>query len=307
MSSAEFGPDINKINKAKGALHAKILAHNYQIPEVHAVADVIGDSLELALAARDTDAEVLIVCGVRFMAETAKLLNPEKRVFIPVPDAGCPLADYLTPELIQESRLRYPDAAVVVYVNSSATCKAAADIVCTSGNAVTVVKSLPQSRIIFGPDANLASYVREQVPEKEIIPIPADGHCYVHQEFSLDDIRSARQIGGTILAHPECPEIIRHHADIVASTGRMIRIIKKNDEQVWHIFTEEAMVMRLRSLFLDKEFHSVQSAVCRDMRKTTIEDIIRCLDGLQGEIFLDQDSAEYARRSLDRMLKASVS
>nr|WP_319538935.1 quinolinate synthase NadA [uncultured Methanospirillum sp.] len=303
--SPKVDPDIQKINQIKGELHAKILAHNYQIPEVHAVADVIGDSLELALAARDTDADVLIVCGVRFMAETAKLLNPEKRVCIPIPDAGCPLADFLTPELIRDSRQKYPDAAVVVYVNSSAACKSVADIVCTSGNAVTIVKSLPQSRIIFGPDANLASYVREQVPEKEIITIPVDGHCYVHQQFSLEDIRNARLIGGTILAHPECPEIIRHHADIVASTGRMIRIIGEHEERVWHIFTEEGMVMRLRSLFPDKEFHSVQSAVCKDMRKTTIGDIIRCLESLQGEIILDQDSSESARRSLDRMLEAS--
>jgi len=303
--SSKATPDIQKINQIKGELHAKILAHNYQIPEVHAVADIIGDSLELALAARDTDADVLIVCGVRFMAETAKLLNPEKRVLLPIPDAGCPLADYLTPELIRNSRKQYPDAAVVVYVNSSAACKSVADIVCTSGNAVAVVKSLPQSRIIFGPDANLAGYVREQVPEKEIFTIPADGHCYVHQQFSLEDISNARLIGGTILAHPECPEIIRHQADIVASTGKMIRIIKENDEQVWHILTEEGMVMRLCSLFPNKEFHSVQGAVCEDMRKTTIGDILRCLESLQGEIILDQDSSEPARRSLDRMLEAS--
>ncbi len=297
--------NIQKINQIKGEIHAKILAHNYQIPEVHAVADIIGDSLELALAARDTDADVLIVCGVRFMAETAKLLNPEKKVLIPVPHAGCPLADYLTPELIRDSKKQYPDAAVVVYVNSSAECKSVADIVCTSGNAVTIVKSLPHNRIIFGPDANLAGYVREQVPEKVIITIPEDGHCYVHQQFSQEDIRGARQIGGTILVHPECPEIIRHQADIVASTGKMIRIIMEHDELVWHIFTEEGMVMRLRSLFPDKEFHSVQSAVCEDMRKTTTGDILRCLESLQGEIILDQDSSELARRSLDRMLDAS--
>ncbi|HWQ64202.1 MAG TPA: quinolinate synthase NadA [Methanospirillum sp.] len=301
-------PDISQeIRRIKTELNAKILAHNYQIADIQAVADVVGDSLELALAAKSSDADILIVCGVRFMAETAKILNPDKRVFIPVQDAGCPLADFLTPELIVEYRQKYPDAAVVVYVNSSAACKATADIVCTSGNAVAIVKSLPNLRILFGPDANLAGYVQEQVPEKKIIIMPTDGHCYVHQQFSLEDINNARKIGGIILAHPECPEVVRHKADIVASTGKMIKIIRDSNEQVWHIFTEEAIVVRLRSLFPDKKIFAVKDAVCKDMRKTSIEDLIRCIKNLQNEITLEKDSFESARRSLDRMLEASVS
>jgi len=302
MISRELNTEIEQI---KGNLNAKILAHNYQLPEVHAVADVIGDSLELALAARDTDADILIICGVRFMAETAKLLNPDKRVLIPVPDAGCPLANFLTPELIRKYRQKYQDAAVVVYINSSAACKAVADIVCTSGNAQKIVRSMPHTQIIFGPDANLAGYVREQIPEKEIIILPEEGHCYVHQKFSIKDIKAARDIGGLILAHPECPAPIRHHADIVASTGRMIRIIEEHDETVWHIFTEEAMVMRLRSLFPERKFHSFTNSICEDMRKTTIEDIVQCLKNLQGEIILEHESAASARRSLERMLEVS--
>lgn len=298
---------IQEIRRFKTEFNAKVLAHNYQIAEIQAVADVVGDSLELALAAKNSDADILIVCGVRFMAETAKILNPEKRVIIPVQDAGCPLADFLTPELIREYRQRYPEAAVVVYINSSAACKAAADIVCTSGNAVAIVKSLPNLKILFGPDSNLASYVQEQVPEKKIITMPEDGHCYVHQQFNLEDINNARKIGGIILAHPECPEVIRHKADIVASTGKMIKIIEESDEPVWHIFTEEAMVVRLITIFPDKKIFTVKSAVCKDMRKTTIEDLVRCFTNLQDEITLEKDSFEAARRSLDRMLEASVS
>jgi quinolinate synthase len=303
-----MSPDIiQEIRKIKTELNAKILAHNYQIADIQAVADVVGDSLELALAAKSSDADILIVCGVRFMAETAKILNPDKRVFIPIQDAGCPLADFLTPELILEYRQKYPDAAVVVYINSSAACKAAADIVCTSGNAVAIVKSLPHLRILFGPDANLAGYVQEQVPEKEIIIMPTDGHCYVHQQFSLEDINTARKTGGLILAHPECPEVIRHEADIVASTGKMIKIIEDSDEPIWHIFTEEAMVIRLRTLFPDKKIFTVKDAVCKDMRKTSIEDLILCITNLKSEITLEKNSFESARKSLDRMLEASVS
>lgn len=295
------------IQKTKADMRAKILAHNYQLPEIHRVADVIGDSLELALAARDADADMLVVCGVTFMAETAKILNPEKRVFIPVPEAGCPLAGFLTPALIQERRQEYPDAAVVVYVNSSAACKAVADIVCTSGNAVKVVRSLPHTRILFGPDANLAGYVQEQISEKEIIPLPVNGHCYVHRLFTDEDIRAARETGGLIIAHPECQENIRHKTDIVASTGRMIQIIQEHDETVWHIFTEEGMVKRLRSLFPDKKFYSKETAVCSDMRITTLKDLYRCLQNLQGEIHLDRVMQISARRSLDRMLEVSAS
>ncbi|PWR70035.1 quinolinate synthase [Methanospirillum lacunae] len=303
-----MAPDTSqKIRRIKTELNAKILAHNYQVAEIQDVADVVGDSLELALAAKRSDADILIVCGVRFMAETAKILNPDKRVFIPVQDAGCPLADFLTPELILEYRQKYPDAAVVVYVNSSAACKAAADVVCTSGNAVSIVQSLPHLRILFGPDANLAGYVQEQIPQKEIIIMPTDGHCYVHQQFSLEDINNARKTGGLILAHPECPKLIRHKADIVASTGKMIKIIEQSDERVWHIFTEEAMVVRLRSLFPDKKIIGVKDAVCKDMRKTTIEDLIRCITNLQNEMEINKDTFVSARRSLDRMLDASVS
>ncbi len=155
--------EIQQLKKEKNVL---ILAHNYQLPEIQDVADIVGDSLELAQHAAIAKEDILIICGVRFMAETAKILSPEKTVLIPVPDAGCPLADYLTPEMIHNARKEHPDAAVVVYVNSSVEVKAAADITCTSANAAAVVRSLPEKKILFGPDANLAFYVQQQVPEK---------------------------------------------------------------------------------------------------------------------------------------------
>jgi quinolinate synthase len=290
------------VESLKRDLNAIVLAHNYQSPEIHAVADVIGDSLELALAARDTAADLLFVCGVMFMAETAKILNPGRRVFIPVPDAGCPLAGYLTPDLIRESREKYPDAAVVIYINSTAACKAEADIVCTSGNAVRVVRSLPHKRILFGPDRNLASFVSEQVRDKEIIFMPGEGHCYVHQSFTAGDIRKARETGGVIIAHPECPEEVRKGADIVASTGRMISIIREGDSRIWHIFTEEGMVIRLQNLFPDRIFYH-PGAVCKDMRITKIEDLISSMKNLHGEIRIPDEIRDAARRSLDRMLE----
>lgn len=294
--------DVNeRIFHLKKELNAVILAHNYQSPDIHAVADIIGDSLELALAARESAADTLVVCGVMFMAETAKILNPGKTVLIPVPKAGCPLAGFLTPDLISRRRQAAPDAPVVIYINSTAACKAVADIVCTSGNAVTIVRSLPEQRILFGPDRNLAGYVREQVPDKEIITIPEDGHCYVHQSFTIDDIRRARAQGGVIIAHPECPEEVRHGADIVASTGRMIPIIRDGESRIWHIFTEEGMVKRLQRLFPDRIFHH-PGAVCRDMRITTTGDLLSCLEKRTGEVQIPASIAASARHSLDRML-----
>ena len=302
MNPAEVKTSIQRDKRDKNAV---ILAHNYQAAGIHAVADVVGDSLELALAARNTDAKILVVCGVTFMAETAKILNPDKRVFVPVPQAGCPLAEYLTPELMQQYRLSYPDAAFILYINSTAACKAHADVICTSGNAVQIVRSLPHSRVLFGPDANLAAFVRQQVPEKEIIPVPGEGHCYVHQSFTSEDITKAREKGGTIIAHPECPENIQQGADIVASTGKMIRIITKSEENIWYIFTEGNMVERLRLLFPEKVFYQSEHAVCKDMRLTTVEDLKGCLQNLSGEILINPDIQQKARRSLERMLEAS--
>ncbi|MDD1724003.1 MAG: quinolinate synthase NadA [Methanospirillum sp.] len=297
MTKRNLIADVLRLKSERKAL---ILAHNYQLPEIHAVADVIGDSLELALAARKATEPVLVVCGVRFMAETAGILNPGKTILLPVPDAGCPLADFLTPDLITRAKEEYPDAAVVVYINSTASCKAVADAVCTSGNALKVVRSLPQKQIIFGPDANLASYIRSFLPEKEIIPLPANGHCYVHAGFSEDDLSEMKKQGVSIIAHPECPEKIRNIADQIASTGKMAEIARKGKR--WYICTEIGMLDRLGELCPDQIFFGDEFAVCADMKKTTLQELLSCLKDGSGEITLDPEIMKAARRSVDYML-----
>ncbi len=290
----------HRIHLLKKEKNAVILAHNYQVPEIHDVADVIGDSLELSLKARDTTADILVVCGVRFMAETARILNPTRTVLIPAPDAGCPLADFLTPELILNTRKRYPGAAVVVYINSTASCKAVADIICTSGNAVRVVRSLPNRQILFGPDANLAGYVSRQLPDKEIIALPPEGHCYVHTGFTLDDVSSVRARGGKIIAHPECPAPIQEQADHVISTGKMAEVAAGTGP--WHIFTEKGMVDRLQEILPEQVFLGKEDAICADMKKITLQELLSCLEHLSGEVTIDPAILAPARQALDRML-----
>ncbi|MCK9297663.1 quinolinate synthase NadA [Methanoculleus sp. YWC-01] len=290
-----------EIRALKARKNAVILAHNYQPMEIQALADVVGDSLELSVKAKETDADLIVVCGVRFMAETAKILNPERKVIIPVEDAGCPLADFLTPEVIREAKERHPDAAVVVYVNSTAESKALADITCTSANAVQVARSLPNDTILFGPDANLAAYVQRELPEKTIIPLPPGGHCYVHAGFTLADIEAARELGGTIVCHPECPPEIQEQADRIASTGGMVRDAATGDEP-WWVFTEREMAFRLRVLYPGRVFYEKPEAVCADMKKISLTDLQRALEREEHEIVLSPEVMDRARRAIERML-----
>ncbi|HOI13832.1 MAG TPA: quinolinate synthase NadA [Methanoculleus sp.] len=290
-----------EIRALKARKNAVILAHNYQPMEIQALADVVGDSLELSMKAKETSADLIVVCGVRFMAETAKILNPGRKVIIPVEDAGCPLADFMTPEMIRETKERYPDAAVVVYVNSSAESKALADITCTSANAVQVVASLSNETILFGPDANLAAYVQRELPEKTIIPLPPGGHCYVHAGFTLADIEAARKKGGTIVCHPECPPEVQERADRIASTGGMVRGAAAGDEP-WWVFTEREMVSRLRVLYPGRVFYEKPEAVCADMKKISLEDLRWALEREEHEIVLSPEVMDRARRAIERML-----
>jgi quinolinate synthase len=291
------GTSIDDLKKKRDAV---ILAHNYQLPEIQDVADFIGDSLELAIKATEVKHGTIIFCGVMFMAETAKILNPEKTIIIPVKEAGCPLADQLTPEMLLEAKKAHPDAAVVVYVNSTAECKAVADVVCTSANAVNVVRSLDTDTILFGPDSNLAGYVQGQVPEKTIIPVPATGHCYVHTGFTGEDVEEARRRGGLIVCHPECPKSIQSRADIVASTGGMVREAPKGD--VWNIFTEREMAYRLKTLYPNKTFYSYDHALCHDMKLTTLKDLGHALATGEYEVTLPHEIMEKAREAIERMI-----
>lgn len=290
-----------EIRALKTEKNAIVMAHNYQPAEIQALADVVGDSLELAVKAKETGADLIVVCGVRFMAETAKILNPERKVVLPVEDAGCPLADFLTPDLIREAKERYPDAAVVVYVNSTAESKALADITCTSANAVRVVASLPNDTILFGPDANLAAHVQRELPEKTIIPVPPGGRCYVHAGFTLADVEAARKKGGMIVCHPECPPEVQEQADLIASTGGMVRGAAAGDEP-WSVFTEREMVSRLRVLYPGRVFYEKPEAVCADMKRISPEDLRRALERGEHEIVLSPEVMDRARRAIERMI-----
>jgi quinolinate synthase len=290
--------EIETLKKSKNAL---VLSHNYQPPEIQDMADVVGDSLELAIAAKETKARIIVFCGVDFMAETAKILNPEKKVLIPVKDATCPLAAQLTPEMIIEARRTYPSAKVVLYINSTAECKAYADVICTSANAVKVVRSVSSHEVIVGPDANLAAYIQDNVPEKCIIPLPAQGNCYVHQMFSEDDIREARLRGGKIVCHPECRPEIQKMADLVASTGGMVR--SAPEAGTWNVLTEKDMGYRLRTLYPDRIFYTREDAVCEDMKKIHLEDLLASLKSEQYEIILPSEVMERARSAIEKMIE----
>ena len=289
-----------KVIRYKEERDAVILAHNYQLPEVQAVADFVGDSLELAIRAKETEKPVIVFCGVDFMAETAKILNPEKKVIMPVKEATCPLARQLTPGMIREARRIHPDSAVVVYVNSTAECKAEADIVCTSANAVNVVRSLPQRTVIFGPDANLAAYVQKQLPDRKIVPLPATGHCYVHTYFSPRDVEAARRSGGLVICHPECSMEVQEASDKVASTGGMVRSAPEGEK--WHVLTERDMAHRLRTLYPDRTFVEAPGALCHDMKLTTLDALLHALRTGEYEVTLKKDVMDRAREAIERMI-----
>ncbi|MDD4254599.1 MAG: quinolinate synthase NadA [Methanofollis sp.] len=290
----------DEIRRLKEERNAVVLAHNYQVPAVQDVADFVGDSLELAIKAKDTDADVIVLCGVDFMAETAQILNPTKTVLLPAREATCPLARALTPEMIREARSGHPGAAVVVYVNSTAECKAEADITCTSANAVDVVRSLDEDVVFVGPDANLASYVRGQVPEKTVLPLPADGHCPVHLRFTLADVEAGRAQGDAVVCHPECSPEVQAASDLVASTGGMVRQAHLHPQ--WTVLTEEAMTYRLGRVFPDAAFHAVEGTECADMKMTTVEDVLVALKAGKHRVAVDETVAAGARRAIERMI-----
>lgn len=293
---------IEEILALKKEKNAVILAHNYQVPEVQDAADLVGDSLELSRAAARLDAEVIVFCGVDFMAETAAILSPLKRVVLPEKGAWCPMAHMITPEQLREIKGLYPDAAVVAYVNSTAEVKAESDICCTSANGVQVVNSLEQDKVIFVPDRNLASYV-SRFTKKQIIPW--NGYCYVHDRYTTDDVRAARGLhpNAEVLVHPECrPEVI-DLADYVYSTSGMGRHAKSSRSKEFIIGTEVGMIYRLKKDNPDKEFYPLsESAVCQNMKKTSIDKVLKALQTLEPRVTVPEEIADKARESIERML-----
>lgn len=296
---------IVAINKLKRKKNAIILCHNYQRPEIFEAADYIGDSLGLCLKAMKSTAKIIIFCGVHFMAESAAILNPNKKIIVPTLDAGCAMADMVSVEKIEQLKKKYPDAAIVTYVNSTAEIKAISDFCCTSSNAVKVISLIPNKKIIFVPDKNLASYVASQVPEKQIIPY--DGYCPIHhfvdKEY-LDEVR-IRHPKTKIIVHPESkPEIIKM-ADYVSSTSGMIDCVKKDGSQEFFVLTECGMINRLEMTFLDKKFYGVCN-FCFDMKKNTLQLLLECLEREKPVVTVDEKIAKKARKAFENMFKLTA-
>ena len=283
--------------------HAVVLAHNYQRPEIQDVADFLGDSLGLSRQAAATDAEVIVFCGVHFMAETAKLLSPDKLVLMPEPRAGCPMADMVTPERLREFKAQYPAAPVVSYVNTTAAVKAESDICCTSANAPAVVRSLPEHRILFVPDQYLADWVARQVPEKEIIRYP--GFCPTHLAIKPEEVARLKQEHpqAVVVVHPECPPDLLALADAVRSTSGMVKFAGETEADEIIVVTEVGLLHQLTKKYPDKTFYGLGTAVCPNMKMTTLPKLVACLRDLTGEVTVPEEVVVRARRAVQRMVE----
>jgi len=292
--------EIKKLKKEKNAL---ILAHNYQLPEVQEIADFVGDSLELARTAQKSQAKIIVLCGVRFMAESAKILSPEKKVLLPRKEAGCPMADMVNASQLREFKEKHPGAVVVSYVNTSAEVKAESDLCCTSSNALKILTRLEAEKIIFVPDQNLASYCQRFV-KKQIIPW--DGYCYVHTRFSAQEVKKAKEKipEAVLIVHPECtPEVI-DLADYVLSTGQMVKFCREAREKKFLIGTEEGLIYRLKKENPDKKFFSAGTAkVCANMKLTRLQDVYLSLLEEKHPIELPSEVIFRAKKALEQMAR----
>ena len=294
---------ITEIQTLKKKKNAIILAHYYQPGEIQDIADFTGDSLALCFKAAETKADLIVFAGVSFMAESAKLLNPEKKVLLPEKDAGCPMADMVTAEKLKEMKAQNPNALVVCYVNSSAEVKAESDICCTSSNAVRIVESLPIDKpIIFVPDKHLGQYVKDRTG-RNIILWP--GFCPTHQRFLPDEVIAAQKAkpGSKILVHPEAPKPIRDIADYLGSTGQIINYCEKSDDSDFIICTESGICHELKKRCPSKNFHiPSQLATCPNMKKTSLQSILNSLEMERYEITVDPETAKAANNALHRMM-----
>jgi quinolinate synthase len=296
-----FSPYIDAINRLKVEKRAVILAHNYQTPEIyHGVADIVGDSLQLAREACRVDAEVIVVCGVHFMGETAKILNPHRTVVVPDARAGCSLAESITAADVRALRARYPGVPVVTYVNTSAEVKAESDICCTSSNAVRVVESLGVPRVIMIPDAFLASYVASNT---SVEIVPWHGHCEVHERFRAIDVEQLREgdEGVVVIAHPECPPDVLAAVDFAGSTAAMIDFVRDHQDRRVVMLTECSMSDNVAAEFPNVEYVRPCN-LCPHMKRTTLPKILRALETLQDEVLIDEAVRVRAKRAVDAMI-----
>jgi quinolinate synthase len=292
-----------QIEKLKKKHNAVILAHNYQNPEIQDIADFVGDSLDLSLKATKTDAEIIVFCGVDFMAEAAKILNPDKTVILPDKTANCPMAEMVDAESLGWLKKEHPDAEVVAYINTTADVKALADICCTSANGVKIVKSRTAKKIIFVPDRNLGLYIQKQVPEKEMILWP--GVCRTHHDIKKEDVLDLKKKHpkAEFLAHPECQPEILELADYAFSTNGMVDHVKTSPKTEFIIGTEKGLCYRLEKENPGKKFYPIPSAVCPNMKKTTLEKVLKSLETLEPKIELSETIMRQAYLPLQRMIE----
>ncbi len=300
MNNQALVKEIDQLKKEKNAI---LLAHVYQDGLIQDTADFTGDSLALSKKAVDTDADLIVFCGVSFMAETAHILNPEKKVLLPHLDAGCGLADMATVKKLKQQKKKYPDAAVVSYVNSSAEVKAESDICCTSSNAVDIVNSTKEDTVLFVPDKNLGSYIAEQT-EKQIILW--DGYCYVHQQIDPDHIKDLQKKhpNAEVIVHPECPKPVRDLADFIGGTGHMAQYAKKSETTEFIVGTEDNFVYRLQKDNPDKMFYPVNTH-CEGMSNISLSDVHQALLKEQHEITIAKPIRQKAYKALTKMMNQS--
>lgn len=294
-----------RILELKKSLNAVIVAHNYQRPEVQDIADLYGDSLELARQCAEVDADVIVFCGVHFMAESAAILNPDRTVLLAEGGAGCPMADMIDADDLREWKERYPKATVVCYVNSSAAVKAESDVCCTSANGLRVVDSLPNDEILFIPDQHLGHYVSTKT-DKRIILYP--GFCIVHQRLKPQHIQLAKELypDAVVLVHPECTAQVIAWADAALSTSQMIRYVKESAAKTFLIGTEEGILHRMRQENPEKSFHLLSRGLfCRDMKKTTLESVVRTMEERRNIVKVPEEVRVKANLALDRMIEVS--
>lgn len=302
MTTREIQDKIIKLKKEKNIC---ILAHAYQTGDVCEVADFVGDSFGLARQAAKSDAMTVIMCGVRFMAETCKMLSPQKKVILSSPIAGCPMADQIDRELLEQLKETYPGYTTVAYINTSADTKRAVDVCVTSSSAVKIIKKIENDKILFVPDCNLGEFIRRQVPEKEIALIR--GGCPTHLRITPADVKAAKDAhpDALILMHPECHPRIHEAADFLGSTTEIMDYAEKSGHREFIIATENSIVSHLQYRCPEKRFYPLsKDCVCHNMRATTLVDVLHCVAGDGGEeIFLDAQTIKEARRCIDEMLR----
>ena len=302
---ATYAPYVKAINALKKERNAVILGHNYMTPEIfHGISDFVGDSLQLAIKATEVEADVIIQCGVHFMAETSKILSPSKTVLMPDMDAGCSLAESITAEGVEEMRRRYPGAPVVSYVNTTAEVKAASDICCTSSNAAQIVAAQDSHTVIMTPDQYLAQNVARDVPQKNVVWW--EGSCIVHEQYTAQDLRGFREWnpGTRLIAHPECPPDVVNEADFSGSTSGIIKYVTDEKPEKAMLITECSMASNIADELPEVDFVGPCN-MCPYMKKITLEKVLWSLHSMDGQVEVEAAVAEKARLSVQRMIDLS--